>query len=98
MLFHPRIDGRITLGSAVEAQQFRSSRRSLFRLQTSSLLHRGIKAALPPPEVSASEIAARPAVRVRRALRPKTPRQSMSETLALRMINERGAAAVDAPS
>src|SRR6202047_2688319 len=30
MLFHPRIDGRIPLDSAVESQQFRSHRRSIF--------------------------------------------------------------------
>src|ERR1700726_2227825 len=30
MLFHPRIDGGIPLDSAVESQQFRSHRRSLF--------------------------------------------------------------------
>src|SRR5215470_18426982 len=30
MLFHPRIDGRIPLDRAVEAQQFRSHRRSTF--------------------------------------------------------------------
>src|SRR6266849_5778404 len=30
MLFHPRIDGRIPLDSAVESQQFRSHRRSTF--------------------------------------------------------------------
>src|SRR5712664_94407 len=30
MLFHPRIDGRITLDSAVESQQFRSHRRYTF--------------------------------------------------------------------
>jgi hypothetical protein len=30
MLFHPRIDGRIPLDSAVEAQQFHFHRRSTF--------------------------------------------------------------------
>src|SRR6266498_3887311 len=30
MLFHPRIDGGISLDSAVESQQFRSHRRSTF--------------------------------------------------------------------
>src|SRR5712692_7618983 len=34
MLFHPRIDGRIPLDSAVESQQFRSHRRSTFCFRT----------------------------------------------------------------
>jgi hypothetical protein len=33
MLFHPRIDGGITLDSAVESQQFRSHHRSTFCFQ-----------------------------------------------------------------
>src|ERR1700693_531188 len=35
MLFHPRIDGRIPLDSAVESQQFRSHRRYTFLLSRS---------------------------------------------------------------
>src|SRR5216684_7030664 len=36
MLFHPRIDGGITLDSAVESQQFRSHRRSTSRSATTN--------------------------------------------------------------
>src|ERR1700738_3437284 len=34
MLFHPRIDGRIPLNSAVESQQLRSHHRSTFRFRS----------------------------------------------------------------
>jgi hypothetical protein len=46
MLFHPRIDGGISLDSAVESQQFRSHHRSTFRFRNLSLhstLTRGTK-------------------------------------------------------
>src|ERR1700735_4089630 len=36
MLFHPRIDGEITLDGAVESQQFRSHRRSKSRSATTN--------------------------------------------------------------
>src|ERR1022692_483190 len=36
MLFHPRIDGQITLDGAVESQQFRSHRRSTSRSATTN--------------------------------------------------------------
>src|ERR1700736_7023396 len=40
MVFHPRIDGGISLDSAVESQQFRSHRRTTFRdLRLRNTLH-----------------------------------------------------------